>query len=192
MVGNTPNYSKYDILRCFLRIDSNMGRQELAKELDLGEGTVRTILEILKSGNLLDSTKKGHFLSKNGQSEMEKMSKTIDGPKEIDAKSVYPEFKKSAAMIKISTGLKETYKLRDIAVKNDAEGALILKFDGKLTAPGSDYKGNFSELEKFFEFKKGNVLILAFAKNRKSAEIGAIAVASELNKELNGFIKKFD
>ena len=48
MVGNTPNFSKYDVLRCFLRLEKEIGRQELAKELSLGEGTIRSILDILK------------------------------------------------------------------------------------------------------------------------------------------------
>ena len=59
MVGNIPNFTKIDLLRCFVRLNKNIGRKELSKELGLGEGTVRTILNILKSKKLLDSTKKG-------------------------------------------------------------------------------------------------------------------------------------
>ena len=66
MVGNIPNFTKIDVLRCFLRLKKNTGRQELARDIGLGEGTIRTILNILKSKQLLDSTKKGHFLSKKG------------------------------------------------------------------------------------------------------------------------------
>ena len=54
MVGNIPNFTKMDILRCFLRFNKNIGRKDIARELELEEGTVRTILKILKSKRLLD------------------------------------------------------------------------------------------------------------------------------------------
>ena len=192
MVGNTPNYNKYDILRCFLRLNKNIGRQELSKELGLGEGTVRTILEMLKSKKLLDSTKKGHFLSDKGIAELNKISRDITGPTIINAKAVYPEFRKAAILLRKFNQFKESYKLRDIAVKNDAEGALILKFENSLYAPESEYKGNFEEFEKYFDFENGNILIVAFANNAKDAETGAIAAAAELNDALKKFIENFE
>ncbi|MEK6947004.1 MAG: DUF4443 domain-containing protein [Nanoarchaeota archaeon] len=191
MVGNIPNYTKYDILRCFLRLSGNIGRQELSKELGLGEGTMRTILDILKSKNLLDSTKKGHFLSKEGISELDKIFDNIEMPKIIETKAIYPEYKKIAVLLKKSNEPKEVYRLRDIAVKNRAEGALILKFENKLYAPESDFKGDFSELNDYFEFKKGDVLIIAFSEELRDAETGALAVAVELNDILKKFIYKF-
>ena len=83
MVGNTPNFSKIDILRCFLMFDKNIGRQELSRELEMGEGTVRTILDILKSKKLLDSTKRGHFLSKKGSEILSQIYERISMPKSI-------------------------------------------------------------------------------------------------------------
>src|SRR3989338_7974571 len=132
MVGNAPNYTKYDVLRCFLRLSRNAGRQELSRELELGEGTVRTILDILKSKNLLGSTKKGHFLSRTGIGELDKLFDNIEMPKNIESKLSYPQYRKIAALLKKSNELNDVYKLRDIAVKNGAEGALILKFEKKL------------------------------------------------------------
>ena len=191
MVGNIPNYTKYDILRCFLRLSRSIGRQELSRELGLGEGTVRTILESLKSKNLLDSTKRGHFPSKDGVSELRKIISNIDGPKIIDSKDIYPEYKKICVLLRKSRELREIYKLRDIAVKNLAEGALILKFNNKLYAPDSEYKGNFDDLKNYFEIKNGNILIIAFAEEAKDAETGALAVGVELNDALRRFINKF-
>ena len=77
MVGNIPNFTKIDILRCFLRLNKNISRQELAIELELGEGTIRTILNILKSDKFLESTKKGHFLSKKGIEALEQINEII-------------------------------------------------------------------------------------------------------------------
>ena len=81
MVGNAPNFTKIDILRCFLRINKKIGRKEIARELELGEGTVRTILENLKSKGFLASTKKGHFLSAKGSDALKTLYKFISSPK---------------------------------------------------------------------------------------------------------------
>ena len=68
-----------------------------------------------------------------------------------------------------------------------AEGALILKFDGKLYAPESDYGQDYKELEKHFGLENNDVLVIAFSNEKLFAENGALAIAVELN----DFLKKF-
>ena len=191
MVGNIPNFVKTDILRCFLRFNKNLGRQELARELELGEGTIRTILNILKSKKLLDSTKKGHFLSKKGQETLNQINDSISMPRNITAQNLYPSSKKIGVIVRNIANLKEIYKLRDIAVKNRADGAIILKFENKLYAPESDYEQDYKELEKYFDFKNGDVLVIAFANSSKDAENGALSIAIELTNPLKKFINEF-
>lgn len=191
MVGNIPNFTKIDVLRCFLKFNKNLGRQELARELELGEGTVRTILEILKSKKLLDSTKKGHFLNKNGCEILNQIYEFISMPKDITIKNIYPDLKKTGILIKDVSNLKELYKIRDIAVKNGADGAIILKFDNKLYAPEYNYEQGYEELEKYFDFKNNDVLVIAFSNEKRNAENGAIAIAVELNNTLKKFISEF-
>src|SRR3989344_4529448 len=135
MVGNTPNFTKLDVLRCFLRLNSNISRQELARELELGEGTVRTILNSLKSRKLLDSTKKGHFLTKKGNELLSRIHNYIGTPTNIEAKDIYPNLKKVGVIMRNMPNLGHTYKLRDTAVKNGAEGAVILSYKNRLKLP---------------------------------------------------------
>ncbi|MDP3765890.1 MAG: DUF4443 domain-containing protein [Nanoarchaeota archaeon] len=191
MVGNIPNFTKIDILRCFLRFQKNIGRQDLARELELGEGTVRTILEILKSKKLLDSTKKGHFLSKRGDELLRQIYEILSMPRNVAIQSIYPNLKKIGVVVRNTSNLKELYKLRDIAVKNGADGALILKFENRLYAPESDYEQDYKELEKNFNFKNGDVLIVAFSNENRYAENGTLAIAIELNTHLKKFISEF-
>ena len=191
MVGNIPNFSKIDILRCFLRLDRNIGRQELAQELELGEGTIRTILGLLKSKKLLASTKKGHFLSKKGDEMFFQINNCISMPQSLAIRHIYPELKKVGILVNNPSNLREAYKLRDIAVKNGAEGAIILQFNGKLHAPESDYKHDFKELEKKFKLKNNDILIVSFSNKNKNAEAGALSIAVELSKFLKKFINKF-
>ena len=191
MVGNIPNFTKIDILRCFLRFKKNIGRQELAKELELGEGTARTILKILKSKKLLEQTKKGHFLSKKGEEILQHICSQISIPKSITIRDIYPDSKKIGMQIKNAPYLMELYKLRDIAVKNGAEGAIILRFENRLYAPQSGYEQDYKELEKNFNFENNDVLAIAFSDEKKRAENGALAIAIELSSVLKMFISEF-
>ena len=191
MVGNLPNFSHIDVLRCFLKFSKNTGRHELAKELGLGEGTVRTILDILKKKGMLGSTKKGHFLSSKGIAILDKISGCITAPKEAHSGSIYQEFKKSGVIVRGAGMPKEVYKLRDTAVKSGAEGAIILKFDGRLKAP--EYESvDFSEMEKSFDMESGDLLVISFSGDRRHAENGALAIAAELSSFLKKFIKELE
>lgn len=191
MVGNVPNFTKIDILRCFLRFKHNVGRQELAKGLELGEGTVRTILESLKSKKLLESTKKGHFLSKKGSEVLSQIFEHIAMPRDMAMQNLYPDLRKAAVLIRNMPNLKGLYRLRDIAVRNGAEGAIILNYNGKLYAPESDYEQDYMELERHFDFRNDDVLVIAFSGQKRLAENGAIAIAVELNDFLKRFINEF-
>ena len=192
MVGNIPNFTKIDILRCFLRFKKNTGRQELAKDLGLGEGTVRTILEIFKSKKLIDSTKKGHFLSRKGTEVLNQIYKLISNPKNITIQNIYPNQKKVGIILKNISNLNELYKLRDIAVRNGADGAIILRFNHKLYAPESDYEQDYTELENYFDLKNNDVLVITFANEKRHAENGALAISIELNKKFSTlFIENF-
>ena len=190
MVGNTPNFTKIDVLRCFLRFNKNISRQELSKEMGLGEGTIRTMLEILKHKKLLDSNKKGHFLSKNGEKILGQINSFVKSIKSIKSKSLYPDLEKIGVQLKGNFRLKETYKLRDMAVKHGAEGALILKFDSKLYAPESNYEQDYKWLEKLFDFSRDDVLAISFSREKRKAENGALAIATELNRALKKFISE--
>ncbi len=191
MVGNIPNFTKIDVLRCFLKFDRNASRQDLARELGLGEGTVRTILNSLKAKKLLDSTKKGHHLSKNGEEGLKQILERISAPKAIIAENIYPDFKKTGVAVKDAKNLRELYKLRDIAVKNGAEGAILLKFEGSLYAPESEYKQDYTQLEKYFKLERNDAVVIAFSNEKRGAENGALAIAAELDSVLKKFVNEF-
>ena len=191
MVGNTPNFTKLDVLRCFLRLNRNVSRHELARELELGEGTVRTILNSLKARKLLDSTKKGHFLTKKGNELLSRIYNYISTPKSLAVNDIYPNLKKSGVVVRNMHKLKETYKLRDAAVKNGAEGAMILKFKNRLKMPESASLINYKNLEKHFELKNNDILVISFSNKNKYAENGALAVTAELNNTIKTFINEF-
>ena len=192
MVGNLKNYTKIDILRCFLRIEKPISRLELSKILELGEGTVKSILDILKENGFLDSNKNGHYLSGKGNSLISKIKNDIV-IKEADLTNIFPKQKKIAVQVKNPKHVERAYILRDIAVKNGAEGAIIIRYgeDKKLKIFDSEYKEDFSEIESKFDLDYGNIVIVAYADSYRLAEHGALAVAVELNNDLSSLMNRF-
>lgn len=190
MVGNLSNFTRIDILRCLLKIEKPVSRSELSKTLDLGEGTIRAILDILKKHNILESTKQGHNLNEKGRSIIKKINDNMD-IKKIESMKDFPDKKIIALLIKNPEKIEKPYILRDEAVKNGADGALILKYDKKLMIYGLDYAQDFSNIEKKFGLTKNDILIVAYADSYKLAENGALAAAIELNSDLRNLMQKF-
>ena len=195
MVGNIPGYVKTDVIRAFLLIKEHVSRNELVSKLGLGEGTVRTILDILKHKNLIYSTKKGHSLTEKGSLFFKKIEKSIV-VKRLILEDFYPELEKAVVLLKkADKSIKISFEQRDIAVKQGAEGAVILKFDNTLYIPDAginfkeSYKKTYDEIIKCFDFKKGDILVICFASSLKNAENGALAIALTMSKELNDLIK---
>jgi len=195
MVSNIPNYVKTDIIRAFLLMKENISRNELVSKLALGEGSVRTILDVLKDKNLVYSTKKGHSLTEKGNLFLKKIEKSII-LKKLILEDFYPELEKAVVLLnKADKNIKISFEQRDIAVKQGADGAVILKFDNKLYIPDADinfkesYKKAYNEILKCFDFKKGNILILCFAESSRNAENGALEIAVNLSKKLKNTLK---
>ena len=188
MVGNYPNFMKTDILRCFLKIDNNTSRRYLKKYLEIGEGTVKSILNILKNKKLISSTKKGHSLTEKGKLLKTKIEGIIT-VKKIDVRNLYPNYKKIGILIKDNKKIKIDYRLRDLAVKNGAEGALIFNYNNKLILPDYD-KRDFKEIEKLFDLKNNNILVITFAPSFKLAEYSGLSVLLEINKNINDLLER--
>jgi len=188
MVGNISNYTTHDILRCFLSIRTKQSRQSIVRDLGLGEGTVRTILDFLKCKGLITSNKKGHSLTYKGLSLLSNISTNLKF-KEVNLDE-YDHLEKSAILLKTTTKKKE-YELRDIAIKNGAEGAFVFKHDGKrLTMPHMDGYGlDLSHLENSLDLSKDDLLVVSFARDKRWAEISNIAIAMEISPEISRLVK---
>lgn len=190
MVGNLSNFTKIDILRCLLKIDKPLSRSQLSNLLNLGEGTIRSILNILQKKGFLASNNQGHYLSSKGENIVKKIKGSIS-MKEIALNSLFPDKKKIALHIKNPKKIEKSYVLRDEALKNGADGALILRFDKKLMLYDSDYKENLDEVENKFDLSKNDLVIVDYADSYKLAEHGALAAAANLNTDLKNIMQEF-
>ncbi|MFO8015658.1 MAG: DUF4443 domain-containing protein [Candidatus Woesearchaeota archaeon] len=180
MVGNKPNFTDMDILRAFILMEERMGRQDLCARLGLGEGTVRTILESLKEKSLIGSTNKGHVFTQKGLDARKEIFSRISAPQEVKL-HFYRQYKRVALVCRPGRKLSTGYALRDHAVRNGAEGAIILRYEkGKGLVLDQDVGYTFEYLEDRFELGHNDLLIITFAGSLRDAENSALAVAEKI------------
>ncbi|NQU99008.1 DUF4443 domain-containing protein [Candidatus Woesearchaeota archaeon] len=188
MVGNLPNYKEEDVLRTFLYIeDKPVSRAELMKNLELGEGTIRTILNLLKEKKLLRSNRPGHFLSGKGKKIKENIMEELDGPKKLALKE-YKGMKSSGLLVKNPGKKKINLDLRDEAIRAGAYSSILFIYDNNLKIPFLDYEykknnpNDYNHLINNFNLEKNNILIVTFAINHRTSENSALAVMKKIKK----------
>ncbi len=184
MVGADPSFTQAHIVRTLFILDeSMMGRKKLVKVLGLGEGSVRTIIKRLTKDGLIDSSKKGHFLTTEGKRWINSIQDRFTRPYSVESDLV--EGFKSLIVVHNAVGrLGSIVSYRDVAVKAGALGALILKNDGgKLVFPSAedDLKGFEGEIDTGrLKLTGDDVIVIVFANTYEIAESGAVSIALDL------------
>ncbi|MFH1317051.1 MAG: winged helix-turn-helix domain-containing protein [Candidatus Woesearchaeota archaeon] len=183
MVGNLSNYTKYDIIRCFLLINKKgVSRLFLANNLDIGEGTVRTILNKLKKKGLIKSNQMGHALSQKGG----KISENIHGLLMFKHDIKADFFKErnltnNAILLMTEKEIKFDIFQRDVAIKNGADSCLILAYKNrKLHLHLFSGRFDLSSIKNEFNLNDNNLIVITFAKDKRWTEISGLAVIDEL------------
>lgn len=160
-----------------------LGRKEIAKELDLGEGSTRTVLNQLKGGGLIKSTPNGHSLTKKGGEKLVKRSEKLLS---LDAGELTVGEKDVALIVKgAASKVKKGIEQRDEAIKAGADGATVLVFrEGKLLVPGAQIELKTEvevKLLKDLKPSEEDVIIIGTADDEATAEWGAIAAGESLS-----------
>ena len=181
MPGNTPNYDRYDVVRCFLRLNGRKSRTSLARSLDLGEGTMRAILGQLKAAGVVDANRPGHSLSAKGAKVHDRIGKlleyqtvrtgVLEGPHSI------------AFLNRTSRRNRAGIQERDIAIRMGARAALILTYTDRLRAGGIG-KLDTKPLDVLFDYRKNNTLVITSAYNKATAERAGLAVCESISRSL--------
>ena len=188
MVGASPSFSDVHILRVLFLLfkEKFIGRKKLLQNLEIGEGSIRTILKKLKEEGLINSSKKGHYLTRKGYNKIYKILKKFSFPKEISSE-IIPGRKVFLVVHNSASKVKKGIEERDISIKAGGKGAIILKFQKnklKLPVPKTKFKDKnlLSEIMKNFNLKEGDVVVISFGDTVESAENSAIAIALNLIK----------
>jgi hypothetical protein len=186
MPGNQTNYDNIDVIRCFLSLETEKSRLILKKDLDLGEGSIRGILNDLKQKGLILSTKKGHLHSKKGEVIFENIIKKFHYPYSSASKKFlkdfFPLYEKDNIRISHLFNLtldenikKRIYMYRDLAIKAGADGCLILKLQGKkISLMDYCYEENMDEINEMIKVKRDSIILICIGKTIFEADRGMI------------------
>jgi hypothetical protein len=181
----------FDIVHVFKTLQliqerGHVSRDGLREELELGEGTIKTLLRHLKMQNLIESTNAGTTMTKNGNLFFSELSDSM--PREIGLSKCAITLGKYnyAVLVKhMSSAIRSGIEQRDAAIKMGASGATTLLFkENKFLIPRIDYdalKDDHHLSEQLIENlhpQDGDVLIIGSDnRSKKKAEFAAKSAA---------------
>ena len=189
--GAYPEFTLEDAIATLFLLKTPRGRKQISEELDLGEGSVRTLLKKLAKLELIESKQKGHYLSENGLKVLSQITVLFSEPLEVEKVENMPTY---ALLIKNPPQFK-SIELRDEAIRYFAKGAMILVCkDSEIIFPedGRPLKETLPKLAedlKKLNPEEGDLIVVTWAEDKADAIKSAIHVAltlkkSELPKEI--------
>lgn len=183
-IGPLPRFAEVHVRRALELIAEHgrIGRKQLAEELGVGEGSMRTILNQLKKRGLITSSRGGHALTPKGKRFLGKPFEFV----QIDAGDLTVGRVDVVTIVRgAARKVKRGIEQRDEAIKVGAMGATVLIFrrekfqfpDGFLKI-GKELSDT---LRKIFKPREGDVIVIGSAGNAAKAEEGARAAARSLS-----------
>jgi predicted transcriptional regulator len=168
-----------------LMSEKPIGRNRMAKMLDVGEGAVRTIIGRLKQAGLVETAKEGCRLTEKGQEVWKTFAEHFPARVEIGKTELVKAEHSFAFLIKnsgckVSSGIEQ----RDAAIVAGAQKAVIIVCKkGRLVieSVSDDVEAQFpksaSQILKFMAPKDNDVVILVGAGTLLKAKHGAFAAS---------------
>jgi len=182
--GPHPAFSMFDLIRALEKISSGpVGRGKLSRELEMGEGSVRTLIKRLKEAQLIVAAKEGCSLTEKGR-ELWKLFKSFFPRKaELKKNELAPaDFNVAILARNLGRQVKTGISQRDAAITAGAKWATTLIFkNGKLLIPGvsvnveEEYPEAFRQIMDALKPEESDVIVVAGADTFKRAECGALA-----------------
>jgi len=184
--GPSPTFSVFHILRAMeLIYEREIGRSKLAEKLNVGEGSVRTIVARFKDAGLIKTSKAGCALTGKG-SRLWKEYKSVFKKKMEIGKSELALANYSFAILIKNRGdkVKSGVEQRDAAVMAGAKAATTIVFkEDRLIIPsvsnnvGEDFPEAANLIIRHLEPEENDVIVIGSADTLGKAEYGTLAAA---------------
>ena len=188
--GRPPAYTAAHVLKALELIGacSGVGRQQLARELRLGEGTARTLVRRLRGEGLLEVSRGGMTLSGSGRRILSDVT-ILMAYAEVQEAVVTVGPRNYAVLVRgAADHIRLGVEQRDAALMAGAGGATTLLYDcAQFHMPSSEVELDPS-LNRYLvdrlKPENGDVVIIGTAEDLTSAEIGARTAALELLRKM--------
>ena len=184
--GPATTFSMFHVFYALELISKKtIGRNKLAKKIDVGEGAIRTIIDHLKDADLITTSRQGCKLTNKGAHLWEKIELLF--PKRIEVKrTILNNSKYNFAFLIKNSGhkIKSGIIQRDAAIMGGANRAtVIVSKEGKLAikSVSKDLEKDFPDASKKileeFSPENNDVIIVAGADSAIRAKRGAFAAS---------------
>jgi len=185
--GPYPSFSVYHVIKAFEHVAKigEVGRGKLSKELKIGEGATRTLIERLKTADLISVSKKGCSLTEKGKKIWNEFESIF--PQKINLERSELALADCNVAVQVRGGgdrLRIGIEQRDAAVIAGAKGATTLVFKGKkLVIPNisddvsRDFPVAFRQITALLKLRENDAVVIGSADTWGRAEYGALAAA---------------
>jgi hypothetical protein len=184
--GPRPEFSLPNIVKTIMTVGKTrgVGRLSLSKEVGVGEGAMRTIIERLKRRELITVTAKGCDLTRKGLEIYGDLEAKLIEIADVEGTELGMGEKYSALLLRgVLLKYQPLWNYRDVAVRFGATGAILMfSADNRLTIPSvTDNADTYApklvkDLRKM-RIEKSDTVIVCGADNYRKAEEAVIAVA---------------
>jgi predicted transcriptional regulator len=165
-----------------------LGRRTLVQCTGLTESVVRTELGKLEAQEFVRFAKAGTTLTPTGKTHFEELFRRVPRIEELDLAELKLDRFNRAAQIRRGGVALQTWRLRDLAVREGATGALFLIQREKHLClvdearPLAHHNGRDASLLQahFSDLQAGDLLVIVFAPNRATAGAGLWRILSEI------------
>jgi len=184
--GPVHRFADYHVYRTLLLLSDGRrrGRRSLADSVNIGEGSMRTIIEFLRDKGYVDVKQTGIKISTRGVEFVRNLPIRME---RLDPSDISIAMRNVAVLVrnradKVTLGIEQ----RDAAIKAGAEGATtIVVKGGKLLVPPDYFLDKERPeiargLRKLLAPNDGDIVIVGAAQEYDRAEDGALAAAFAL------------
>jgi len=184
--GPSPTFTIFHIMHAIeLIAQKPIGRSRLAEELNVGEGVTRTVIERLKSAELITTSKAGCTLTDKGLNFWKEYKSIFKKKVELRKNELTIANCNFAILVKnFGHKIKSGVEQRDAAIIAGAKGATTLVMrEGRLLIPTvsenvmRDYPKAAAQIFNLMSPEENDVIIIASADEPSKAEYGVLAAA---------------
>jgi len=184
--GPSPTFSIFHMLRAIELIAENtIGRIKLAEELEVGEGTVRTMISRLKDAGLIATSKIGCTLTSRGMKLWNEYKTVFRKKVEIEKNELTLADYNFAILVKnCAHKVKSGMEQRDTAIMVGAKGATTIMFKGgRLVVPpvsdsnAGDFPKAANQISRLLQPEENDVIVIGSADSLVKADYGTLAAA---------------
>ena len=190
-IGPNPSFSELHVAKAIETIGNQgiLGRNSLSKKLQIGSGAIRTLINRLKTTNIISVSEYGCKLTDKGNSIYSELMYKIPRRMIIDAGNLATDKYSAAILVSSSAAIvKSGVEERDAVIRSGGSGATTLIYKkGKFIMKGGSRDCAKEYPDPVWNRILGNlipneddVIIVVSASNVSRAEYGALAAALQL------------